>query len=324
MDLRERERLHHSLPVLDVEYLPEIRHKPQPQKQKKRRQLEDEVLTSIVSAFYAKLLVIIGMAFSITRSITMRGSEQHDIYFIYLYIVSVIFLLYVYTIHMRTKSILYEINNGQHKDASEFLVNCRRNMYTRYGSFYFRMGVVGFGIGSLIFSALQFGQYFEFSNQPGCPTVIRAIKPAARISFILLQMLFIFSFSNFLDVQRSQLISKFGLMHLVATNVSDWFQVLVESTVHDLFSSIATQQTPKYILNPGNITRIDGESRLLEVTRSQWEQKQTCIKFQLITTILSRVEPHLASCAVEYNLLCSMILVLMWKNSTSSKTQGIF
>ncbi|CAH1110680.1 unnamed protein product [Psylliodes chrysocephalus] len=298
MDLRERERLHHSLPVLDVEYLPEIRHKPQPQKQKKRRQLEDEVLTSIVSAFYAKLLVIIGMAFSITRSITMRGSEQHDIYFIYLYIVSVIFLLYVYTIHMRTKSILYEINNGQHKDASEFLVNCRRNMYTRYGSFYFRMGVVGFGIGSLIFSALQFGQYFEFSNQPGCPT--------------------------FLDVQRSQLISKFGLMHLVATNVSDWFQVLVESTVHDLFSSIATQQTPKYILNPGNITRIDGESRLLEVTRSQWEQKQTCIKFQLITTILSRVEPHLASCAVEYNLLCSMILVLMWKNSTSSKTQGIF
>ncbi|CAG9858619.1 unnamed protein product [Phyllotreta striolata] len=319
MDIRQRERLHQSLPVLDIEYLPELRQKPQPRQQKKRRQLEDEALTYIISAFYAKLLVIIGIAFSITRSITTGGSEQHDIYFIYLYAGSILFFLYMYAVHLRTKSLIYEI----YRDSHELMEMYKKNSYARYGSFYFRLGVVGFGLGSFIYATLQFGQYFEFNNNEGCPTSIRAIKPAARSSFILLQMLFIFSLSNYLDVQKSQLVSKFGLMHLVATNVSDWFHVLIESTIKDLFYSVTVRHSHKHIhiSSSRNITLALEENRLLQITRIQYEQKQNCIKSNLITSTLAKLEPHLASCAVEYNLLCAMILVLIWKNSTSNKKE---
>ncbi|CAG9837995.1 unnamed protein product, partial [Diabrotica balteata] len=313
-----RERLHHSLPALDIEYLPETRHKPQ--KEKKGRQLEDEELTYISSAFYAKILVIIGIAFSITRSITTEGNVQHDVFYIYLYVGSTIFLAYMYMIHTRTRSLITEIfsYNNQSNGSNETMDSYKQKLYVRYGSFYFRMGVVGFGVGSLIYSTFKFGQYFEFNSEGNCVGVLRAIKPATRIGFILLQMLFIFSFSNFIAVQKSQLIAKFGLMHLIATNVSDWFQVVVEQTVHDLSNTVIafTKNSNKTM----KALRIEQyESRLLNVMRLKHTQEKSCQKFDLITPILMKIEPHLASCAVEYNLLCTMILLLMWKISTSQK-----
>ena len=54
----------------------------------------------------------------------------------------------------------------------------------------------GFGIGSVIYSGLQFGQYFELSSQKDCDNVLKAVKPLLRIIFALMQMLFIFSYSN--------------------------------------------------------------------------------------------------------------------------------
>lgn len=35
----------------------------------------------------------------------------------------------------------------------------------RLGSFYLRLGAVAFGIGSMVYSGLEFGQYFELSGK---------------------------------------------------------------------------------------------------------------------------------------------------------------
>ncbi|XP_050511009.1 proton channel OtopLc-like isoform X2 [Diabrotica virgifera virgifera] len=227
----------------------------------------------------------------------------------------------MYMIHTRTRSLMTEIfsYNNQSNGSNETIDSYKQKLYVRYGSFYFRMGVVGFGVGSLIYSTFKFGQYFEFNSSDGsCVGVLRAIKPATRIAFILLQMLFIFSFSNFIAVQKSQLIAKFGLMHLIATNVSDWFQVVVEQTVHDLNNTVMTYS--RHHNSTMKDLRIDEyDSRLLNIMRLKHVQEKSCQKLNLITPILMKIEPHLASCAVEYNLLCTMILLLMWKISTSQK-----
>lgn len=34
-----------------------------------------------------------------------------------------------------------------------------------YGSFYLRVGAVAFGIGSMVYSGLEFGQYFELKGE---------------------------------------------------------------------------------------------------------------------------------------------------------------
>lgn len=35
---------------------------------------------------------------------------------------------------------------------------------SRFGSFYLRVGAVAFGIGSMVYSGLEFGQYFELKG----------------------------------------------------------------------------------------------------------------------------------------------------------------
>ncbi|CAH1981768.1 unnamed protein product [Acanthoscelides obtectus] len=104
----------------------------------------------------------------------------------------------MYMIHLKEKSIpegsrhlICDRNSG----SSEFC-SYKGNTYIRYGSFYFRLGVTGFGVGSVIYSSLQFGQYWELSADDECDNWMNAFKPLMRIIFVLLQMLFIFSHSN--------------------------------------------------------------------------------------------------------------------------------
>lgn len=61
-----------------------------------------------------------------------------------------------------------------------------------YGSFYLRMGAVAFGIGSMIYSGLEFGQYFELEKDTKCHNIMLAVTPATRMAFIFIQMYFIF------------------------------------------------------------------------------------------------------------------------------------
>lgn len=73
---------------------------------------------------------------------------------------------------------------------------CSHMEHTRfkqhYGSFYLRMGAVAFGIGSMIYSGLEFGQYFELEQNTKCHNIMLALTPATRMAFIFIQMYFIF------------------------------------------------------------------------------------------------------------------------------------
>lgn len=51
---------------------------------------------------------------------------------------------------------------------------------------------VAFGIGSMIYSGLEFGQYFELERDTKCHNVMLALTPATRMAFIFIQMYFIF------------------------------------------------------------------------------------------------------------------------------------
>lgn len=65
---------------------------------------------------------------------------------------------------------------------------------TRYGSFYLHMGVAGFGLGSIIYSCLQFGVYFDLDGD--CKLIVIALKPALRILYMVAQTIFIFSYTD--------------------------------------------------------------------------------------------------------------------------------
>lgn len=52
--------------------------------------------------------------------------------------------------------------------------------------------IIAFGIGSMIYSGLEFGQYFELERDTKCHNVMLALTPATRMAFIFIQMYFIF------------------------------------------------------------------------------------------------------------------------------------
>lgn len=58
-----------------------------------------------------------------------------------------------------------------------------------------------FGIGSMIYSGLEFGQYFELERDTKCHNVLLALTPATRMAFIFIQMYFIFLNNEVSDVK---------------------------------------------------------------------------------------------------------------------------
>lgn len=93
-----------------------------------------------------------------------------------------------------------------------------------------------FGIGSMIYSGLEFGQYFELERNTKCHNVLLALTPATRMVFIFVQMYFIFLNNEQIRVYRYKVIARFGLQHMIGTNLSVWFSVLIQETKHEILT----------------------------------------------------------------------------------------
>ncbi|RVE41840.1 hypothetical protein evm_013505 [Chilo suppressalis] len=325
----ESEHPPHSLPRLSVvmpastgssvENLP-----PRP----KRRPLShgDESMTVVLSAFYAKLLIILGVALPVTSTIQnqLYTNITTDVFTMYLYVVSMIFLAYTF----------YHLRIAKMEKKKE---NMKR---TRYGSFYLHMGVAGFSVGSVIYSCLQIGGYFDLSGD--CQMAIVALKPALRILFMVAQTVFIFSYTDILDPMRGVVLDRFGLMHLIATNVCEWLNVVIQETRDDIVAVafdrpalmryanisgpsqnliISINQT-KEEANNGTFLRGSNETIVANsiVNKADFNQttvilqKWTCNVSDMIAPLIRSTNPYLRSCGVEYSLLCSVIIVVIWND----------
>lgn len=99
-------------------------------------------------------------------------------------------------------------------------------------------------------------------------------------------------------------------MHLIATNLCDWFYVLVQETQHDIYQSAIRKQNVSF----SSVDHQFIESKSFQITKSYYDHKFSCLKSKIMDKILTNLEPYLAPCSVEYSLLCAVILGLMWKH----------
>lgn len=256
----------------------------------KNRQLGHNALTSALSAFYAKLIVVLGIAFPVTDVLAVKAPNAfYQGFYLYLYTGSIAFVVFMYIDYLRTRRIYTANNaNGEFYFCFFYLmfaviydqlsILCfyvepeKRNLEdmnhakARLGSFYLRVGAVAFGIGSMVYSGLEFGQYFELkgkiiqfyleiyhfidlliiiSGDPSCQNVFIALTPATRMVLSIVQMQFIFLNTKEFELKRHQAIVRFGLMHMLATNLCEWLYVLVEETKHEIINlTYSKQSTP--------------------------------------------------------------------------------
>lgn len=117
----------------------------------------------------------------------------------------------------------------------------------------------------MIYSGLEFAQYFESDPGGECHNILMAVTPAARMIFTFIQMYFIFLNAkvildywiyyyiiargiNFNCVQmavycKPRAIAYFGLMHVVATNLCVWLNVIIEETKHEILHQFSHQES---------------------------------------------------------------------------------
>lgn len=165
-----------------------------------------------------------------------------------------------------------------------------------FGSFYLRVGAICFGIGSMVYSGLEFGYYLELYRQPSCGDIFELIKPICRLTLYIVQIQILFLNKRYLDMGSSKAICQFGLMHMLATNICEWIYVLVEETKHD-------------------IHHLSHEIHLKENENSTSE----CTT--VIAPLLQDSSSFLFPCIIEYSLICAVILYEMWKAVDSNEEE---
>ncbi|CAB3256578.1 unnamed protein product [Arctia plantaginis] len=262
--------------------------------------LGHEALSKALSALYCKLLVVLGLAFPITEVIAGGVPDgYYQGFYLYLYLVSLIFVVFQYVNIMRQKAVNviiqdYEGTLKVDKNGKSTPNNKQKmeQSVSRYGSFYLRLGGIAFGIGSMVYSGLELGEYFEMTNK--CRNVVSVITPALRMSLTLVQMQFMFLTNKDIESGSFKLLQRFGFMHMVATNLCEWLYVLVEETKHEI------HHLEHNILGTGNSTLHEAEGI-------------PCRRANIMGALLQNAAPFLFPCTIEYSLICAVIFFEMWK-----------
>lgn len=126
---------------------------------------------------------------------------------------------------------------------------------------------------------------------------------------------------------RGVVTDRFGLMHLIATNVCEWLNVVIQETRDDI---VAVAYDRPALLKYANISgpartiikdEVDNvtfvetmNNSILKDLNGTLTRNWTCSVSNMITPLIRSVNPYLRPCGVEYSLLCSVIIVVIWND----------
>ncbi|CAH2979551.1 unnamed protein product [Chilo suppressalis] len=187
-----------------------------------------------------------------------------------------------------------------------------------HGSFFLRIGAIAFGLGTMIYNGLEFGTFFELPLESPCYLILKGINPVLQMVFTFMQMYFIFMNSR-LNIHRFKVIARFGLMHVVATNICVWIRTLVLESLKEI--------TDYHVKNP---LGLPGEGALgtnnsTEIFESfdnlnpaaliaNIDNTTVCGRNPIMGTIVSDSAPYLYPFIIEYSLIGAAVIYVMWKH----------
>ncbi|CAK9291520.1 unnamed protein product [Gordionus sp. m RMFG-2023] len=270
---------------------------------------------SKLSYLYALVLIAIGFSLPVSEAIAENFPiNYHEVYYVYLYGVSICFFLYTYFFLIRfyTKTdtkrkasvVLMQNRRNIDNDAAKLLIKKQRvtEFESSTGSFYLRMGALAFGGGSMIYSGLQFSEFFDSNFSAKCLDILGGLVPAMNLLFTFIQTYFIFSHSK-ICIHKYKTLARFGLMHVVATNLCVWIITLVRQTIEEIeWYHHEIESKPK---SHANTTEFVAR-KFLDCQKSK--------KDIIMSKIVEDAGPFLYPCTIEYSLICAAISYVMWKN----------
>lgn len=298
---------------------------------------ENNALIVMLSGVYAKLLMVMGICFPLGEVISKSiPISYYEGFYLYLYIGSISFVIFVYVFLLRRERESHKISTFSrivHTILKTMDTVPRRNSsfgitvpttkkkvdeLVHSGSFYIRLSAVAFGIGSMIYSGLEFGQFFELTTESKCYNLLFGLTPITRMVFTFAQMYFIFLNSTMI-VHKYKTIARFGLMHMIAANLCVWLHVLVQETKHGILTSANSTSFSLFnnitiLTNFGNqresLTEFSNRSMIDDTIYSNHE----CRRSSIMGKLVQDASQFLFPCAIEHSLISAAILFMMWKN----------
>ncbi|XP_035788730.1 proton channel OtopLc-like isoform X1 [Anopheles albimanus] len=268
-------------------------------KQLLRNQQQSQAqLATALSALYAKLLIILGITLPVTELVANQAPTNfHQPFYLYLYGVSIVLCALLHLERYRGHAA------AAPPPPTTPVRPGSKGGSAHSASFYLRIGAIAFGVGSLVYSALDFGQYFELSPDEGCGGgVLVALIPATRMLLCVIQMQFIITSGKELGLERYPFTARFGLMHLLATNVCEWLYVLVEEAKQEIVL------LPRHGTVSNISTTVDGSNG------TSAPQATDCRpRGHIMSNVVHNTAPFLFPCTIEYSLICALTLYSLWR-----------
>lgn len=347
----------------------------------------NDAIQAVASALYCKILVILGLAFPMAETISDNVPQgYYQLFYVYLFLVSLLFLMYVYLDVMWTRvsqhygkerlrsqsqsqnrnknipvvqgmtnangDVMNANNSGTNnlnassRDVEDGLDDpiYQENLLPRprvhYGSFCLRLGCVLFGIGGMIYSGIEIGMYFElnFDGTSECKNLFSVVRPVLQMIFVFSQMYFVF-LNQKMNIYKNKFISRLGLMHMIATNLCVWLNVLILETNHEIHEAQLHNHGHDsfhgfnasgglFLSGHGDpMARALTERREFPTLEHSTQGALSSQHFDLsnlvslcsrksniMSKLLADSGPFLFPCTIEYSLICAAVLFVMWKN----------
>lgn len=137
-----------------------------------------------------------------------------------------------------------------------------------------------------------------------------------------------FNFFQQMRIHKHKIAARFGLMHMIGTNLSVWMNVLVQETKHEILTFYNPENNSLRISHripfKNNILGLPAVSmdhppeahghhivaRGLKGPHHLYE----CRRTNIMGSLVQDASPFLFPCTIEYSLICAAILYVMWRN----------
>lgn len=154
-------------------------------------------------------------------------------------------------------------------------------------NFYLRLGALAFAFGSVSLDGLHIATYFETITTETCESEIFILVYVMHLLFTFVQTFFIFK-NHKLVINKQKPFVRFGMMHLMATNIC----VLIVTAVTETNEDYRQQN---YIVN--NVTTT------MEGTKSCYEE----------VTLARSASPYLFPCTIIYSIIGAGIIYRLYQ-----------
>ncbi|KAK7871317.1 hypothetical protein R5R35_007585 [Gryllus longicercus] len=194
-----------------------------------------------------------------------------------------------------------------------------------HGSFFLRVGAIAFGLGTMIYNGLECGAFFEIPFDSPCYQILRGINPVLQMIFTFMQMYFIFMNSR-LNIHRFKVLARFGLMHVVATNLCVWIRTLVLESLKEITAlqntTLSSFEENSSAFNSSFPLGQFGDplppaaflSSFNGTTTSPTTTLEDCGRINIMGTIVQDSAPYLFPFIIEYSFIGAAVIYVMWRH----------